>query len=225
MQSMRANNITFEMHQFRNLKFSSHLLHGTTTLAFIYKNGIIVAVDSRATAGSIIATHNIKKIIEFSPGILGTMAGNAAACQHAGVSLSHQIKIFTMRNDKQPSMTVCGRLLQSFFRETNSGHGTSGMMLCGFDHKGPQIVYCDSELNFLNFEKFSIGSGMQSALAVLFDEEDIYNVEDEKAYEIARHAIKVAASRDAGSGGCSMGISIFFSILRFTIIFPGQVGN
>lgn len=28
------------------------LRHGTTTLAFVFKHGIIVAVDSRATAGS-----------------------------------------------------------------------------------------------------------------------------------------------------------------------------
>lgn len=32
------------------------IAHGTTTLAFRFKGGIIVAVDSRATAGSYIGT-------------------------------------------------------------------------------------------------------------------------------------------------------------------------
>lgn len=35
------------------------LAHGTTTLAFRFKGGIIVAVDSRATAGSYIGACNV----------------------------------------------------------------------------------------------------------------------------------------------------------------------
>lgn len=37
------------------------LAHGTTTLAFQFDGGIIVAVDSRATAGSWIASQTVKK--------------------------------------------------------------------------------------------------------------------------------------------------------------------
>jgi len=33
-----------------------HMEHGTTTLAFKFKEGVIVAVDSRATGGSYIGT-------------------------------------------------------------------------------------------------------------------------------------------------------------------------
>lgn len=35
--------------------------HGTTTLAFKFKGGVIVAVDSRATAGSYVASGTVKK--------------------------------------------------------------------------------------------------------------------------------------------------------------------
>ena len=45
--------------------------HGTTTLAFKYKNGVIVAVDSRATAGAWIASQTVKKVIEINPFLLG----------------------------------------------------------------------------------------------------------------------------------------------------------
>ena len=31
-----------------------NFLHGTTTLGFVYKNGVILAVDSRATGGTIV---------------------------------------------------------------------------------------------------------------------------------------------------------------------------
>jgi 20S proteasome subunit beta 5 len=37
------------------------LAHGTTTLAFRFNGGIVVAVDSRATAGNWIASQTVKK--------------------------------------------------------------------------------------------------------------------------------------------------------------------
>ena len=54
------------------------MAHGTTTLAFVFKGGVIVAVDSRATMGSFIGSQHVKKIIEINPQLLGTMAGGAA---------------------------------------------------------------------------------------------------------------------------------------------------
>ncbi|KAG5457391.1 MAG: nucleophile aminohydrolase, partial [Olpidium bornovanus] len=54
--------------------------HGTTTLAFKFKEGVVIAVDSRATAGSYIASQSVKKVIEINPYLLGTMAGGAADC-------------------------------------------------------------------------------------------------------------------------------------------------
>ena len=56
--------------------------HGTTTLAFKFQHGVIVAVDSRATAGSWIASQTVKKVIEINPYLLGTMAGGAADCAY-----------------------------------------------------------------------------------------------------------------------------------------------
>lgn len=63
------------------------IAHGTTTLAFRFKGGIIVATDSRATAGNWIASQTVKKVIEINPMLLGTMAGGAAVrptahCNH-----------------------------------------------------------------------------------------------------------------------------------------------
>lgn len=58
------------------------LAHGTTTLAFRFKDGIIVATDSRASAGNWIASQTVKKVIEINPKLLGTLAGRAAVSLH-----------------------------------------------------------------------------------------------------------------------------------------------
>lgn len=54
------------------------IAHGTTTLAFRFQGGIIVATDSRASAGDWIASQTVKKVIEINSCLLGTMAGGAA---------------------------------------------------------------------------------------------------------------------------------------------------
>ena len=61
-----------------NMACPIKIAHGTTTLAFRFQGGIIVATDSRATAGNWIASQTVKKVIEINPMLLGTMAGGAA---------------------------------------------------------------------------------------------------------------------------------------------------
>ena len=67
------------------------LAHGTTTLAFRFQGGIIVATDSRATAGDWIASQTVKKVIEINNCLLGTMAGGAAVTLSRKESESEQI--------------------------------------------------------------------------------------------------------------------------------------
>lgn len=49
--------------------------HGTTTISFTFKDGIIAAVDSRASIGNFVGSKTTKKILEVNTNILGTMAG------------------------------------------------------------------------------------------------------------------------------------------------------
>ncbi|KAL7668432.1 hypothetical protein ACOME3_009134 [Neoechinorhynchus agilis] len=63
-----------------NLELNIRMLKGTTTLAFKFAHGVMVAVDSRATGGSFIFSNSVKKVIEINPYLLGTMAGGAADC-------------------------------------------------------------------------------------------------------------------------------------------------
>jgi 20S proteasome subunit beta 5 len=53
---------------------------GTTTLAFVFKEGVLVAVDSRASQGTYDSSETVRKIIEINDFLLGTMAGGAADC-------------------------------------------------------------------------------------------------------------------------------------------------
>ena len=77
------------------------MVHGTTTLAFKYKGGVIVAVDSRASAGAYIASQTVKKVIEINPFLLGTMAGGAADCAFWERNLGMQCRMYELRNKER----------------------------------------------------------------------------------------------------------------------------
>merc|ERR1719370_1940640 len=93
-------NIAQNLAQFNNPKSNVkiHFDHGTTTLAFKFKQGVIVAVDSRATAGPYIASQTVKKAIEINPYLLGTMAGGAADCSYWERVLAKHCRIYELRN-------------------------------------------------------------------------------------------------------------------------------
>jgi 20S proteasome subunit beta 5 len=67
--------------------------HGTTTLGFVFKEGVIIAVDSRASMGQYIGSGTVKKVIEISPYLLGTMAGGAADCSFWERNLAFQCRV------------------------------------------------------------------------------------------------------------------------------------
>lgn len=84
---------------------------GTTTLSFKYKNGIITAVDSRATGGNHIHSGTVKKIIEINRYLLGTMAGGAADCSYWHRVLSVRCRMYELRNRERISVAAASKLL------------------------------------------------------------------------------------------------------------------
>lgn len=85
--------------------------HGTTTLGMICKDGIVIAVDSRATSGQYIASQTVKKVIEINSYLLGTMAGGAADCLFWERNLGIQCRLFELRNGRKIGVSAASRLL------------------------------------------------------------------------------------------------------------------
>ncbi|XP_061445614.1 proteasome subunit beta type-5 [Rhineura floridana] len=176
------------------------LLHGTTTLAFKFQHGVIVAVDSRATAGSYIASQTVKKVIEINPYLLGTIAGGAADCSFWERLLARQCRIYELRNKERISVAAASKLLANMVYQYKGMGLSLGTMICGWDKRGPGLYYVDSEGNRISGTVFSVGSGSVYAYGVM-DSGYSHNLSVEEAYDLARRAIYQATYRDAYSGG------------------------
>ncbi|XP_072359760.1 proteasome subunit beta type-5-like [Scyliorhinus torazame] len=176
------------------------ILHGTTTLGFRFDHGVIVAVDSRATAGSYVASQTVKKVIEINPYLLGTMAGGAADCSFWERLLARQCRIYELRNKERISVAAASKLLANMVYQYKGMGLSMGTMICGWDKRGPGLYYVDSEGNRISGQVFSVGSGSVYAYGVL-DRGYQHDMSPKEAYDLAKQAIYHATYRDAYSGG------------------------
>lgn len=174
--------------------------HGTTTLAFKFQHGVIVAVDSRATAGSYIASQTVKKVIEINPYLLGTMAGGAADCSFWERVLAMECRMYELRNKERISVAAASKLLANLVYQYKGMGLSMGTMICGWDKRGPGLYYVDSDGDRYSGNMFSVGSGSPYAYGVM-DSGYKYELSVEDAYELGKRSIYHATHRDAYSGG------------------------
>jgi len=176
------------------------IVHGTTTLAFKFKHGVIVCVDSRATSGSYIASQTVKKVIEINPYLLGTMAGGAADCSYWERELGRRCRLYELRNKERISVAAASKLLCNMVYSYKGMGLSMGTMVCGWDKKGPGLYYVDNDGTRLEGDLFSVGSGSTFAYGIL-DSGFKYDMTPEEAYDLGQRAIYHATFRDAASGG------------------------
>ncbi len=180
-----------------NIKFA----HGTTTLGFVFRDGVLLAVDSRASMGSYIGSGNVHKVLRISRYLLGTMAGGAADCSFWERQLALQCRIHELKEGKRISVAAASkRLANMVYRYRNRGL-SMGTMVAGWDEiSGPALYYVDDDGTRLNGNLFSVGSGSTYAYGIL-DNEYKYDMNIEQAVELGKRAIWHATHRDAYSGG------------------------
>ncbi|EGD72869.1 LMP X protein [Salpingoeca rosetta] len=200
----RTDNPSEFLHQYSDAnpdsKVKIQFAHGTTTLGFKFQHGVIIAVDSRASAGSYIASQTVKKVIEINPYLLGTMAGGAADCSYWERVLAKECRLFELRNGERISVAAASKILANIVYHYRGMGLSMGTMICGWDKKGPGLFYVDSDGTRLTNNLFSVGSGSTYAYGVL-DAGYRWDLSVEEAHELARRAIYHATFRDAYSGG------------------------
>jgi len=174
--------------------------HGTTTLGFKYKGGVILACDSRATGGAYIGSGTVKKIIPINKFLLGTMAGGAADCTYWERVLSKQCRLYELRNRERISVAAASKLLSNICYNYKGMGLSMGVMIAGYDKRGPGLYYVDSDGSRTDGKVFSVGSGSIYAYGVL-DKGYKNDLADDAAYDLARRSIFHATVRDGASGG------------------------
>ena len=92
----------------------------------------------------------MKKCIEITPYLLGTMAGGAADCMYWERHLGRLCRLYELRNKERITTAAASKLLHNIMY-SYKGYGLSmGTMIAGWDQDlGPNLYYCDRYIFFL----------------------------------------------------------------------------
>lgn len=171
---------------------------GTTIAGLIFKDGVILGADTRATDGNIVAEKNCKKIHYISSNIYCCGAGTAADTGYTTKMVSSQLELHRLNTGRQVRAVAANRLLRQYlFRY--QGHVSAALVLGGYDVNGPYLGTIAPHGSSDRLPCVSMGSGSLAAMAVF---EDRYrpNMTLEEGKELVADAIRSGIFNDLGSG-------------------------
>ncbi len=174
---------------------------GTTTVAAVCSDGVILATDTRATMGNYVASKHAKKVYKITNRLAMTIAGGVAVAQRVVDILKVNAQLFDLQKGRPMPVSAAARLVSNvLFSNREVGMPLPLQALIGgFDETGPHVFNLDPFGSLTEEKMVSTGSGSPFAYGVL---EDRFK-EDSAVLEMTPIIVKAldsAMKRDTASG-------------------------
>jgi proteasome beta subunit len=179
---------------------------GTTTVGIKCKDAIILAADTRATAGHLIVDKNVAKVVPVTEQIAVTTSGSVSDLQLLLKYLKGELKLRNIRTGRASTVKEAAHLLSSWvYQILRSQMGVCHFVVGGYDKEAKLYdIFPDGSLTEIN-DFVASGSGSIIAYGLLEDQyKDGMTVDEGKT--VALKAVNSALQRDSASGN---GITIF----------------
>lgn len=171
---------------------------GTTIAGIVYKDGVVLGADTRATEGDIVADKNCSKIHYMQPNMYCCGAGTAADLEMTTQLMSSQLELHRLNTGREVPLVAANRMLkQMLFRY--QGHVGAALVLGGVDKNGPHIYSIHPHGSTDRLPYTTMGSGSLAAMSV-FESRWKKDMELEDAKQLVRDAIAGGIFNDLGSG-------------------------
>jgi proteasome beta subunit len=174
---------------------------GTTTVGILFKDGVVLASESKSTMGYLVASKTSQKIYAVDDKIAVTTAGGAGDTQALIRILRAEINLYKLTRNTEFTVKAASSLLANILSNNRWYPYMALLIIGGYDKSGPHLYSTDPVGGTEEEDKFtSTGSGSPMAYGVL---EDSYrdNMTKEEAVRLAVRAVRAARERDIGSGG------------------------
>eukprot|EP00640_Fibrocapsa_japonica_P003058 CAMPEP_0113942838 /NCGR_PEP_ID=MMETSP1339-20121228/11693_1 /TAXON_ID=94617 /ORGANISM="Fibrocapsa japonica" /LENGTH=262 /DNA_ID=CAMNT_0000947481 /DNA_START=164 /DNA_END=952 /DNA_ORIENTATION=+ /assembly_acc=CAM_ASM_000762 len=171
---------------------------GTTICGLVYKDGVVLGADTRATSGSEVAEKVCEKIHYMAPNIYCCGAGTAADTEKTTEMISSQLELLRLNTGTNSRVvTAMTMLKRHLFRY--QGHVSAALVLGGVDHTGGHLfmVWPHGSTDHLPF--CTMGSGSLAAMSV-FETGYKDDMSEEEAVDLVKNAILAGIFNDLGSG-------------------------
>jgi len=177
------------------------LFHGTTNIALKYDGGVIIAADKRASAGYMVASPTVKKLLQIDDRNVMSIAGLPSDAFYLGKLLKAQIRLYELERERKISSKAVANLLSTILHnQYRTGFPFFvGLLLAGFDEAGGHVFNYDASGSITDDPYTATGSGSPYALGALeaMWREDL-PLDD--ALHIALTALRSAVKKDIASG-------------------------
>jgi proteasome beta subunit len=187
----------------------------TTVFAFEFAEGVIMAGDRRATAGNIIVTDRVDKVIEIDATSLLAIAGVPATAFEMARVLQTSFEYYR-RSQLQPlslpaKVRALARLLRENLPMTMQGIGVVAPLFAGLDHTvspaKPQIYFYDplgAQFQAVGYAASGSGSGTIRSVLSFQEQYGSPRPSQMKFAEAVRFALRLlmtASEFDSATGG------------------------
>lgn len=182
----------------------TELKTGTTTVGIVCKDGIVLAADKRATAGSMIVDKRAEKVHVISDDFALTIAGGVSDAQLLIKLIRAELKLKEIRTVKRPSAkeaaNLLGGLVYNIIRTPSMLPGIVHFLLAGKDINGVHLydLFPDGSVTKIK-DYVSSGSGSVFAYGVL-ETQYKQDITTNEAVVLAVKAVNTALQRDSASG-------------------------
>lgn len=113
------------------LKFKVH--------RWVTQDGVVVAADTRATAGTIVVEKNCEKIHYVAPNIWACGAGTAADTQFVNLFMSSNLELQRLNSGRETRVAAFVALVTRLLYKYE-GHLGAHLIAGGYDALGPHIA-------------------------------------------------------------------------------------
>jgi 20S proteasome alpha/beta subunit len=174
---------------------------GTTILALKCSDGVILAADSRASAGSYIVIREMSKITAVAPSIYVCHSGTASATQCLDRMVRYYLNAHAIwtPDSVRPKVGIAAQVLRKLL-QNNKDILSAQMIVAGVDDEGGH-VYAVMQSGMGIAREFAAGGSGSTYLTAYFDEYFRAGMTLVEAEEWALTAITYATVRDGFSGG------------------------
>ncbi len=173
---------------------------GTTTLGMVCKDGVVIATESRATMGTLIAHKITKKLYKIDEHLVLATAGLVGDVQILARYLNAEANLYRLKRDIKMPVKSAATLMSNILNQRKFYPYYVQLILGGYDDTGGYIYSLDAAGGAIPDKYNSAGSGSPYVYGVL---EDTYrdDLTITEGIDIAIRAITAATSRDSASGG------------------------
>ena len=174
---------------------------GTTTMGVVCVDGVVLATESQATMGYLVATKDAVKLFKITNRIGMTIAGGVADCQQIIKTLSALLAIRELELGRPTLVKAAAQLTAVMLFQNRMFPYYSALLLGGYDEEGTHLYSLDPFGSLIEEKNFtSVGSGSIVGFGVL---EANYKekMTVKEGIELVKRAVDAAKKRDIASGG------------------------